>query len=213
MERVYYALQLALGAVFLLAAVAKLRRPRRFARVVAVQGLVPAAVASPVAWGVVSLETAVASALLTGWLATPAAVVATLLLAAFAATTAVNLRRKRVVPCGCFGSAAEMISARSLVRLGALMGAGAVLIGLSATGTEPVTLTSIVRRGSDGAAYFFEAASLSIVLMLLGLWALHMPEILSLFRRITPAPRPVATGDDARPRSVATADPRSSTSS
>ena len=211
-ERLYYALQLALGAVFFLAALPKLRKPRRFARVVAVQGVVPAGVAPMVAWGVVALETAVASALLTGWLVAPAAVVATFLLAAFAVTTAVNLRRRRVVPCGCFGSAAEMISVRSLVRLGLLLGADVVLVALWATGTEPVTLASIARRGSQGAAYFFEVASVSVALMLVGLWALHLPEIIAVFRRIVPAPNPIRAGDDARPRPVVTAESRSSTS-
>lgn len=210
-ERLYYALQLALSVVFFLAAGTKLRRPRRFARVVAVQGLVPADAASPAAWAVLALESAVAFGLLTGWQAGPAAVVATLLLAAFAAMTAVNLRRRRVVPCGCFGSAAELISARSLVRLGMLIGAGVVLVALWATGTEPVTLASIARRGSDGAAYFFEVASLSVALLLTGLWALHVPEIVAVFRRIAPLPPAVPAGDDARPRPPATA--RNSTSS
>jgi Methylamine utilisation protein MauE len=212
-ERLYYALQLALGVVFFLAAGTKLRRPRRFARVVAVQGLVPVGAASPAAWTVVALESAVAFALLTGWQAGPAAVVATLLLAAFATMTVVNLRRRRMVPCGCFGSATEMISARSLVRLGMLVGAGVALVALWATGTQPVTLASIIRGGSDGAAYLFEVASLSVALLLTGLWALHLPEIVAVFRRIAPPPPAVPAGADVRPHPVATADARSSTSS
>src|SRR4051812_40905851 len=102
-----YVLQLGLGVTFLLAALPKLRRPRAFAQTVGEYGLVPGRAAIAVAPALLVLESFLAASLLTGWAARVAVVVASATLVGFAAAVAINLRRGRIVSCGCFGDPAE----------------------------------------------------------------------------------------------------------
>lgn len=184
-----YALQLALGLVFVLAVVPKLRHPRAFASTVAEYRIVPAAVADHLAVAFISAEAFVAVAFFTGWLSVVAIGVAVGTLAAFLAATGVNLRRGHVVPCGCFGDARERISLRSVARLLMLLGAALALIAFQATGTGFVTVAALADDGVGALAYLAEIGSFAGGLLLAGLWALTLPELARAARKLLEAER------------------------
>src|SRR5829696_9261519 len=84
--------QLALGVVFLLAAVPKLRRPGGFVQAVRGYELLPAAMVRPTAFALIGVESFLAVALITGWavgVAMPLAVASVLV---FMVGVGVNLR-------------------------------------------------------------------------------------------------------------------------
>lgn len=108
---------LALAAILVVAAVAKLRDRPATSRDFASLGL-----PSPGFWAVAvpaaELATALLLVLLPGW----GGVLAFALLAAFTANLALVLRSGRVASCACFGGAStEPVSSRHLVRNGVLL--------------------------------------------------------------------------------------------
>jgi hypothetical protein len=181
---VVYALQLSLGIIFAAAAAPKLRSPTAFAAIVAGYGIAPRRLAPAIAAGVTAIETFLAFAFLSGALMAVAVPLAAVTLAAFTGAVAVNLRRDRRVPCGCFGDAAERISLRSLGRLAALLGALAILIVVSSvTGAATVTLESVVAAGAAGLEYLVAICGVSGFLIVVGMWLLNLPELTSVLRR------------------------------
>lgn len=177
-----HALQFALGGVFLLAAVPKLRRPGAFARTVAGHGLLPAALVPAAAAILVLVESFLALALLTGWLRSAALPLAIVTVLVFIAAVGINLRRGRRVPCGCFGTSGEALSARTMARLSLLLLAAALLTLLSATGAGPLTAGRLIAGGWAGLAYGTQTAALALFLLMLAVWALHLPELVALLR-------------------------------
>jgi Methylamine utilisation protein MauE len=110
--------ELAVGAVFLLAFASKLPHPWRFALGAADYEVLPRPLA--LAFGVllIPMEGFVAASHLSGWRLGWGALLGLALLAAFAVAVAVNLRRGRGLPCHCLdGRGDETLSARSLARL------------------------------------------------------------------------------------------------
>ena len=86
------------------AAVHKLKDVRHFSEIFAAYGLLPLAVRRPVSHAIPLLEAAVAAGLLFEASRTPAAILGIVLLLAYAAAIAVNLRRgRRELACGCGG--------------------------------------------------------------------------------------------------------------
>jgi hypothetical protein len=178
------ALQMLLGAVFLVAAVGKLRNPARFEGALRGYELVPSMLSGPVAGGLVASEAFVGISLLSG-LALPVGVpVAGGLLLIFALAVGINLRRGRDVPCGCFGSEAERISIRTLARLGMLILA-VVVFAVVRFVADPIPLDvgSLVADGTIGLERLMFTAALAAFLALLAAWALHLPEMRVLIRR------------------------------
>lgn len=173
-------LQIVLGLVFLVAAAGKLRKPRLFVATLRGYDLLPARLAVPVAGALVVAEALIAASFLTGLGVSATLAAAGALLLGFAAAVGVNLRRGRAVPCGCFGSAIELISPRTLARIGMLMGATATLAALHLGGAP--TPTSVM----SGTAV--ESLVLSAVLAISAAWLLSVAEIRALFR-----PRPSGT--------------------
>lgn len=130
-ESLWLAIRLAVAAILLVSAAAKLRAPRRFAEEVAGYRLVPAALTRPTAGAVLLLEGTAAVAVLAGvaagvWLAAA-------LFAAFAVAIGSALSRGLAVPCGCFGDDAP-VSRLALARTGMLLAAALAGTGLSLTG-------------------------------------------------------------------------------
>jgi hypothetical protein len=176
-QDVAYAVQLVLGGIFLGSVLPKLRRPAAFRRVVAGYDLLPQW-ASLISAGVIVIEALLAVAFLSGWLMTSALALAGLTITVFAAATAVNLRRGRQIECGCFGSADEQISVRSLRRLALMAAAVITLAGGGVSGaSSPITATWLVAQGPSSVSYLVEVASLSLFVTALAVWALHGPEV------------------------------------
>lgn len=171
-QHLAYALQLALGGVFLAACALKLRRPGAFVRTVADYQVLPrsAALETVAAAGIMVTEAALALSFLTGWLLEAGVVLAAATLLAFVAGVAINLRRGRTISCGCFGADTERISGHTLVRLGLLLAAVVALGGLVAlTAARAVTAGAVL----DEPAYLAETGGIAVVLGLVALWSLN----------------------------------------
>jgi putative oxidoreductase len=88
-------------ALLLQAGLTKARRPRDFAGSLAEYTLVPRWAAASLAPAVAYLEIATAALVAAGFAIRETLAAACLLFLAFAAAIAVDLRRRRVIPCGC----------------------------------------------------------------------------------------------------------------
>ena len=191
-RHVTYAVQLSLGMVFAVSVLPKVRRPGAFVSSVSGYGLVPKQLVRATAFAVVAAEAALAAAFLTGWLVWAAIPLAAALLGCFLAAVAVNLKRGRHVPCGCFGGESERISARSLVRIALLLSAVAVL---ALTAAAPVTVGTLAGEGASALAYLVLAGGLALFLVLAATWLLSLREVAFVLRRLRPRRRTV----EARP--------------
>jgi hypothetical protein len=181
LTRVAHAFQLSLGLVFLLAVLPKLRAPRVFASTVAEYRLAPRAVTPALARGLIAVEAFLALALLSGVLVELSAPLALVTLSVFAAAVGINLRRKRKIDCGCFGAGGETISRRSLGRLAMLLRAAAlVTVATSIMAVAPMSLTSLLSGKGPGIDQLVETGGLSLGLLLVGMWLLHLPELWSV---------------------------------
>ena len=166
--------QLALGVVFLLAAVPKLRRPSGFVQAVRGYDLLPAAMVGPTAFALIGVEVYLAVTLITGWAVGVAVPVAIASVLVFMVGVGVNLRRGRRVRCGCFGGSSEMLSARTMARLVILLVSATLLLVVHAIDGDSVW--TIGRIAADGAY----PAGLAAFWLLFGLWLLQLPELTSL---------------------------------
>lgn len=170
-----HAIQLALGVVFLLAVVPKLRQPRRFVRTVAGYRLLPKSMTPVAARGLLAAEAALALSLLTGWLTAVAVPLAIATFAVFLAAAGYTLNRGRRIPCGCFGDSGELLSARTVVRLVLLLSAALLLLVLQQT-VPALRVADLVSSG-----YGVHMAGLAVFLLVLGTWLLHLPELRYVF--------------------------------
>jgi hypothetical protein len=112
-----FILQLAIGIIFSISVVAKLRDPKSFVRGVRDYNIVGASLSGAVSFAVILLEGGLAFAHLTGWLLATFLPLGILMLLAFSLAVAVNLGRGRTLPCHCFGHGHETISLRTSFRL------------------------------------------------------------------------------------------------
>ena len=101
-RRVFLAVRLALGAIFVLASISKIAYPGAFAEIVSNYQILPATLVNPAAIVLGWIELALGLLLLAGlWL--PGAALASLtLLALFFGTLLYNMARGLNVHCGCF---------------------------------------------------------------------------------------------------------------
>lgn len=179
-----FASQLSLGVVFLLSSIPKLHRPISFARSVIEYKVLPPILSFTFGLALIPLEIFLGVAFLTGWLTDVALPVATTVLISFITAVGVNLRRGRNVACGCFGSASEQISARTVARLLVLLSVVLVLAALRSVGRVP--LSGLVGIGSMAPEtsmppYLLQTACLSVFLFLLATWCLRLGELKRLF--------------------------------
>jgi Methylamine utilisation protein MauE len=177
--QVAHALQLAVGSVFLAAAVVKLRHPRRFANVVADYQLGTTTIAGVAAITVILTEFFVAGSLLMAVHIYTGVVVAMAALAAFAVAVAANLRRGRRISCGCFGDNEEL-SSSTLMRIGLLFVAIMVILTLRLFDTQLLNPTWILENGISGVAYALQTGLVASSVVMIAVWALNTPKILSM---------------------------------
>jgi len=173
-------LQLAIGLVFLLSACGKLLNPHGFARGVMDYQVLPNSLAYGVGLVLIPVEVLLAVSHLSGWLLAFAVPLALAILASFAAAVAVNLRRRRVLPCYCFGDhGGETISRRSLIRL-LLLVAGELLLLANPTlfATSQLVYPHRLAGFSDLGLVLFWA----IFLLVAGLWFLSIADVMEVLR-------------------------------
>ncbi|HSK28308.1 MAG TPA: MauE/DoxX family redox-associated membrane protein [Jiangellales bacterium] len=147
MEYVGLVARFVLAGVFLLAGVTKLRHPAGFRAAVANYQVLPTPVVAPVAVALPWLEVVVGLALLLGVLIVPVAVLAAVVLVAFAAGIGINVRRGRTIGCGCGLARRQQVSHRLVVRNGVLAVAG-VVVALAPAGALALWPGPWVRAGS-----------------------------------------------------------------
>jgi uncharacterized membrane protein YphA (DoxX/SURF4 family) len=116
MEYLGLSARLVIGAVFLVAALPKLREPRTFERDVAAYQLLPTTLVRPVARVLPALELAVGLALLAGVLIVPVALLASVVLVVFAAAVWISVQRERTIGCGCGFGRRQQVSRTLAVR-------------------------------------------------------------------------------------------------
>jgi uncharacterized membrane protein YphA (DoxX/SURF4 family) len=170
-----YGLQVAVGVIFLTAAISKLIDFSSFRKTVAEYAVLPRSLTTPTAYVISILEGAAGLALLTGFAAELAVGLALALLGSFAVGISVNLRRGRRIPCGCFGGARDTITARSLARIGlvtlALLAARFVI---DTSTPAPAVLTG----GAESWQHGVEVAAIAAFTLAAGMWVLALPELL-----------------------------------
>lgn len=172
LSQTLHAGQAILASVFAVAAWTKLRRADDFVSAVRGYAIVPARLASAVAWMLVMAETAVALSLFTGLAADEAAVGSATLLAVFLAGVLITLRRGSDVSCGCFGAREERVSRATAARLIALLTlATGVAIAWSASHHAPLTLGWIGSHGTAGVEEAFVAATIAAAALIVASYA------------------------------------------
>lgn len=176
LEHLAYALQLAVGCVFVLSVLPKLRRPAAFVRTVEGYELLPRLLAPAAAGAVIAVEAALAFCLITGWLLAIALPVAAVTLIGFGVAAAINLRRGRDVVCGCFGSPTERVSGRSVARVLLLLGAVAI------AGIFGGVSVGELAGEDDALAYVVNMAGVAASLLLASMWLLTLPELRTVLR-------------------------------
>jgi hypothetical protein len=176
-----HSLQVAVGVVFAAAVVPKLTRPGVFAATVAAYKIVPAPAARWLAAMIMAAEAFIAIALVTGWGAAVALHVALVLILLFSGAVAWSLWQGRRIACGCFGSAGEEISGRSLTRLALLLGATVALLVTSyAWAQAPVTLSSLRAEPAATLAYLVDVAAMASAFLAVAVWALSAKQTYSV---------------------------------
>jgi methylamine utilization protein MauE len=176
------AAQLAVGGTFLAAAAPKLRRPGRFVATVTQYQLIPAAMAAPAAAVVMAGEVLVTVSFLSGRAPAAGVGLGVALLAAFAAGTWLNLKRGRAIECGCFGGSNEVISARSLARIGILtLGVLVFAIATTPGGTEALRVPFSDQPWVN-ASYLLGAAAVAVGAVIASLWAMELPRLRDILR-------------------------------
>lgn len=178
-----FALQCALGLVFLAAAVPKVARPWEFAATVAGFQIVPRGV-TVAALLIILAECVAAASLITGWAAWIGLASTLGLVIMFAGATGANLRRGHLVDCGCFGAKGDVVSARSLWRLVAIGTGSVALAFLWLTGLGSPTLTTrILELGASGVAYFATVLGLGGFYIAVAALALNADHFVVAIRR------------------------------
>lgn len=177
MGQVAHAAQLALGVVFLVAVVPKLRNPRDFRRTVDSYNVIPQCASWGTAIAVMLAEVLIACALMLGWRVADALILAIMLLVAVSIAVLVNLHRGRRIPCGCFGDPREVISSNTLVRL-VVLGVTAVIVAAS-----PRAPTTVTAMGGE-LAYTATVASLTVGLLLIGYGLVNHAETYFLLTKL-----------------------------
>ena len=151
------------GSLFLSAALLKLRQARLFVVVTVDFQILPVVTARTLGWVLPYVEAVVGLALIVGVLSRPFSLLAILLVLAFSAAILVNLRRGRVLNCGCFGGSGRIGSstlARNLViATGAIAVAGA--------GDGPLSADNLLRT-NEVVPSIVAVFSLMAVAILLG---------------------------------------------
>jgi Methylamine utilisation protein MauE len=171
-----FAVQLAIGLVFLTSAAGKLSDPKGFARGVADYQIVPKSMTGTVSLMIVACEIWLSVTHLTVFANTINFVLGLGTLSTFAFAVTVNLARGRALPCHCFGGGGDTISTRTLARLALLASGEIFLIVTKQFRHYPEQIT----RPPD----VFLALFWAVLLILAGLWFLSLGDVFELLRDI-----------------------------
>jgi hypothetical protein len=173
--------QLIVGQVFLVSALGKSAAPVRFAQAVENYEIVPVRIAFLVGLAIVPVELVIAFAHLTGFGIAAAAPVGLFLLCCFTVVTSVALAKGRALPCYCFGGhSADIISWRSMARLGLLILAEAM--AMSRPGFFQMPFRSHYSFSSVQELVLI--LSWTAVVLLISIWALHADDLIFLASRL-----------------------------
>jgi hypothetical protein len=176
------AIQLAIGIVFLLSSVGKLRHSAEFGAAIMQYKILPVAWAYPVGVVIISVEVWVAFSHLTGFLLAFAIRLGLAMLVSFTVAVVVNLRRGQALPCYCFGDAGDTISRLTLARLVLLMSGEAFLLtipGLRTTNQQIISSLQFYRLSVPQLAVAFFWA---VFLLIVYVWFLSVADIVRLLR-------------------------------
>lgn len=135
--------RLTVGFVFLGSSVAKLLRPSALTRSLQAYPMIPGAAARPLAVLLTVAEGAIAIGLLAGVQPQVALLGAGTLLALFAVVTAMTVRRKGPLDCGCLGGMVKL-------RLGWMSVVSNVLLGVLAVAAVAVAGDFVAAEGALG---------------------------------------------------------------
>ena len=180
MAKTLLALQIAIGLVFLFSAIGKLLNPLKFAAGVAEYRILPEWLAYIVGLVLIPFELFLAAAHLGGWLLQLALPAGLVMLISFMIAVGINLKRGSVLPCHCFGAGeGEMISTRTLVRLGLLFAGEAIVIaGSGWPAIVKLTYPDRVSSFAELGQMFFWAT----FILILAVWLLSMTDVIALLR-------------------------------
>src|SRR5690554_6084269 len=133
MAHVALTLQLTVGGTFLLAGMAKLRRPKEIRAIVsslsARVGICSPLISSAAAWALITAEIAAGSTVLArAWLGDVGLVLAAVLLLTFTGLAIASAAGVVKLSCACFGRALTVLGWRHVFRNSLLLGMAAVVI-------------------------------------------------------------------------------------
>lgn len=175
MPDVHFAARLAIGLLFGLSSAAKVMNRRKFTLGVREYAIVPVRLAGPAAWCIIASESFVSFSHLTGWGFKAGGALCLLLLATFFIAVSVNLVRRRVLPCHCFGSSdSQVISPKTLIRLAVLMGCEALLLSAAREGAG-------MEFRTPGEALL--PAVWALLMLIVGLWIENIPALVRFWGR------------------------------
>ncbi len=183
----------ALGIVFVLSSIGKLRDPKSFADGVADYQILPASLAHVAAVLIIGLEGWLAITHVTGWQLAFSVPLGVGMLMSFAVAVGVNLGRGRALPCYCFGGHdGETISGRTLARLLLLLLCEVFLLANPDSLTASLSVYPQERVGllELGLALFW-----AVFLLVVGSWLLSLPDFVAWLR---PMPHASHPGNDSR---------------
>ncbi|WP_078894310.1 MauE/DoxX family redox-associated membrane protein [Streptomyces sp. CT34] len=173
--------QLDVGAVFLVSGVSKVTSPRAFAHTVREYRIAPRSITDVAAVSLIAAELLIGMAVSTGWMLMLGLGGAGLCLLAFAVGVTVNLRRGRIISCGCFGARGERIGWRILARIG-LLAVGVVFVAASSllAGVPPL------RVGEIRSAELVATLGLAWGVAMVAGWLLYFPQLIAVLRGAKP---------------------------
>jgi Methylamine utilisation protein MauE len=172
--------QLAIGLVFLLSTLGKLTDLKGFGRGIAKYGILPRFLTYPIALLLTILEGLLALSHLTGGQIGLGRPLGFVTLATFGGVVALNLFRGRRIPCYCFGKQAEILSARTLMRLILMILGESFIIVLSSK--ESLTYQPLTEMAASQVALELFWA---VFVTLTASWLLNLTELRWLFKPIT----------------------------
>jgi uncharacterized membrane protein YphA (DoxX/SURF4 family) len=173
-----WVIQLSLGVTFALSTLSKLTDPVSFVRGVREYKILPRQGAVLFAVFVIVAELLLSISHLSGQMLRVAAPLGFALLVSFAAAVAITLARHRELPCLCFGAEGEMVSGRTLARL------GITILGELILMLQPGFFSARSGRALFAASAHEAVIALAWTLFVLVaiLWLLQVPELLDLAR-------------------------------
>lgn len=177
--------EIAVGLVFTLAALGKLRDPAAFVHGVIVYDVLPPPIAKVYGIVLIPLEMIIGVGLLTEWAVGPAAIAGLFLLVSFLLAVGSNVRRHREVMCYCFGGPSkEIISVRSLARIVLLiLATSIILFGLALRREETLSITFGKLSVDNSLISSLIQIILALFVIICGMWLLAAPDIIRLRSR------------------------------